>query len=52
MLERYNYQEFPYVQMSEQKEGQSTRRPVIIAGAGPIGSRQTVAYAAHDLDPV
>lgn len=49
MLERYNYREFPYVQMPEQKSGQPVRRPVIIAGAGPIGLTTAIDLSIHDV---
>ena len=37
MLNTYDFPEFPYVQMDEQKAGEVSRRPVIVAGGGPIG---------------
>ena len=49
MLARYNYREFPYVQMPEQKSGQPTRRPVIVVGAGPIGLTTAIDLSLHDI---
>jgi len=37
MLKTYAYPEYPYRQMSEQREGGTGRRPVVIVGGGPVG---------------
>jgi 3-(3-hydroxy-phenyl)propionate hydroxylase len=37
MLKTYVYPEYPYRQMTEQRDGKPSRRPVVIVGGGPVG---------------
>ncbi|MCP5372958.1 MAG: FAD-dependent oxidoreductase [Hyphomicrobiales bacterium] len=51
MLSTYEYPEFPYRQSEDQKSGKVVRRPVIVAGGGPIGLTMALD-CAHKGIPV
>lgn len=49
MLNTYQYPEFAYHQLDEQKKGIVKRHPVVIIGAGPIGLTAALECAARGL---
>ena len=52
MLNTYTYPGFPYVQSEDQKSGKVTRKPVVIAGGGPIGLTMALDCAHQGISVI